>query len=81
LWSSGSGNWRVVNNQNKISRVFIVFSRAERNDNFTKTMMSFDNMNLERRNIKINGTQHPTYEYQVNNEDLFTTLVCRIPLM
>jgi hypothetical protein len=25
LWSSGSGNWRVVNNQNKISRVFIVF--------------------------------------------------------
>jgi hypothetical protein len=60
LWSSGSGNWRVVNNQNKISRVFIVFSRAERNDN----------MNLERINIKINGTQHPTYEYQVNNEDL-----------
>jgi hypothetical protein len=70
LWSSGSGNWRVVNNQNKISRVFIVFSRAERNDNFTKTMMIFDNMNLERINIKINGTQHPTYEYQVNNEDL-----------
>jgi hypothetical protein len=70
LWSSESGNWRVVNNQNKISRVFIVFSRAERNDNFTKTMMIFDNMNLERINIKINGTQHPTYEYQVNNEDL-----------
>jgi hypothetical protein len=33
-------------------------------------MMIFDNMNLERINIKINGTQHPTYEYQVNNEDL-----------
>jgi hypothetical protein len=60
LWSSGSGNWRVVNNQNKISGVFIVFSRAERNDNFTKTMMIFDNMTLERINIKINGTQHPT---------------------
>ncbi|EFA13108.1 hypothetical protein TcasGA2_TC001597 [Tribolium castaneum] len=70
LWSSGSGNWRVVNNQNKISRVFIVFSRAERNDNFTKSLMIFDNMNLERINIKINGTQHPTYEYQVNNRDL-----------
>ncbi|XP_068912766.1 matrix metalloproteinase-24-like [Tenebrio molitor] len=27
-------------------------------------------MNLERINIKINGTQHSTYEYQVNNEDL-----------
>jgi hypothetical protein len=70
LRSSGSGNWRVVNNQNKISRVFIIFSKAERNDNFTKSMMIFDNMNLERINIKINGTQHPTYEYQVNNEDL-----------
>jgi hypothetical protein len=34
------------------------------------TMMIFDNMNLERINIKINGTQYPTYEYQVNNEDL-----------
>jgi hypothetical protein len=34
------------------------------------TMMIFDNMNLERINIKFNGTQHPTYEYQVNNEDL-----------
>jgi hypothetical protein len=33
-------------------------------------MMIFDNMNLERINIKINGTQHSTYEYQVNNEDL-----------
>jgi hypothetical protein len=33
-------------------------------------MMIFDNMNLERINIKINGTQHPTYEYKVNNEDL-----------
>jgi hypothetical protein len=33
-------------------------------------MMIFDNMNLERINIKINGTQHPTNEYQVNNEDL-----------
>jgi hypothetical protein len=40
------------------------------NDNFTKTMMIFDNMNLERINIKINGTQHSTYEYRVNNEDL-----------
>jgi hypothetical protein len=25
LWSSGNGNWRVVNNQNKISTVFIFF--------------------------------------------------------
>jgi hypothetical protein len=35
-------------------------------------MMIFDNMNLERINFKINGTQHPTYsyEYQVNNENL-----------
>jgi hypothetical protein len=35
-------------------------------------MMIFDNMNLERINIKINGAQHPTYsyEYQVNNENL-----------
>jgi hypothetical protein len=47
-----------VNNKSKISRAFIVFSKAERNDNFTKIMMLFDNMNLERVNIKINGTQH-----------------------
>jgi hypothetical protein len=33
LWCSGSGNWRVVNNQNKISRIFIVFSKSGRNDN------------------------------------------------
>jgi hypothetical protein len=46
-----------VNNKSKISRAFIVFSKAERNDNFTKIML-FDNMKLERVNIKINGTQH-----------------------
>jgi hypothetical protein len=33
----------------KISRVFIVFfSKTERNDNFTKTMMLFGNMILKR---------------------------------
>lgn len=32
--------------------------------------MFFYNMNLVRINIKIYGTQHSIYDFQVNNEDL-----------
>lgn len=66
VWTSNSGCYNVVNNLHKISMIYVVFMDAKREDNFTETMMVFDNMNLERIHVKINGEQIPKYEYESN---------------
>lgn len=66
IQTSSTGSWSIGTYHHKISKVFIVFSKKDREQNFVKSNMIFDNMNLKTIHIKINGEKIPKYEYSVD---------------
>jgi hypothetical protein len=64
--SSIDGTWRIVNTQNKVIGIYIIFSKASRQENFKNSLMIFDNMNLQSIHVDVNNKQFPTKPYETN---------------
>src|SRR5277367_171105 len=66
--NTASGTWRVVNSQNKVNGVWVVFSKAARENSFIKSNMIFDHNDLDSIHIRVNGRQYPLEEYRCSFE-------------
>src|SRR5215475_4274520 len=66
LQSTIDGTWRVTASHNKVTGVYVVFSKVGRKENIKESMMIFDHMNLERIYINVNNMQYPTRPYECN---------------
>ncbi|KAB0790615.1 hypothetical protein PPYR_14973 [Photinus pyralis] len=66
LQTAIDGTWRITNTQNKVSGIYVVFSKVGRESNYKNSLMIFDNMNMERIYININNKQFPTKPFETN---------------
>lgn len=63
---SSDGSWRVVTLSNKITGLYVVFSRVSRQEKLKKSCMIFDHMNLQSIHTRVNNKQYPQNQFETN---------------
>lgn len=65
-FTTGSGSWDVTTVSGIPKRMYVVFQRNDRLDNYEGNNMVFDHLDLQEVYVRLNSQRFPEYEYELN---------------